>query len=45
VLIHKKDDKDSYITEVLYVPTMKRNLISLGQLLQRGCTMKMEAQS
>ncbi|XP_058746568.1 uncharacterized protein LOC131619496 [Vicia villosa] len=45
VLIHRKDGKKAYITDVLYVPSMKNNLISIGQLLQKGYTMKMEAQA
>jgi len=43
-LIHRKDRKKARITDVLYVPNMKSNLISIGQLLQRY-TMKMEAQA
>ena len=45
VLIHRKDGKEACITDVLYVPNMKSNLISIGQLLQKGYTMKMEAQA
>jgi len=45
VLIHRKDGKKASITDVLYVPNMKSNLISIGQLLQKGYTMKMEAQA
>ena len=29
------------ITEVLYVPTMKNNLLSIGQLLQKGFSMNL----
>ena len=36
VLIHKKNGKRSSINEVLYVPTMHSNLLSLGQLLEKG---------
>ena len=36
VLIHRKDGKRSLINEVLYVPTMHNNLLSLGQLLEKG---------
>ncbi|KHN19804.1 hypothetical protein glysoja_036721, partial [Glycine soja] len=36
VLIHRKDGKRSSINEVLYVPTMHNNLLSLGQLLEKG---------
>jgi len=42
VLIHRKDGKKASITDVLYVPNMKRNLISIGELLQKGYTMKMK---
>jgi len=45
VLIHSNDGKKVSITNVLYVPNMKSNLISIGQLLQKGYTMKMEAQA
>lgn len=34
VLIHRKDGKKASITDVLYVPNMRSNLISIGQLLQ-----------
>jgi hypothetical protein len=42
VMIHGKDGKKSYISNVLYVPRMKINLLSLGKLLGKGNTMKME---
>lgn len=45
VMIHGKDGKKACITGVLYVPNMKSNLISIGQLLQKGYTMKMEEQT
>jgi len=45
VLIHRKDGKKACITHVLYVPNMRSNLISIGQLLQKGYTMKVEAQT
>jgi len=45
VLIHRKDGKKACITDVLYVPNMRSNLISIGQLLQKGYTMKMKAQA
>jgi len=35
VLIHRKDGKKAYITDVLYVPNMRGNLISIDQLLQK----------
>lgn len=42
VLIQRKDGKKAFITDVLYVPQMNNNLLSLGQLLQKGYVMKME---
>lgn len=43
VPIHRKDGKKAYITYVVYVPNMSSNLISIGKLLLKGYTMKMEA--
>lgn len=42
VLIKRKDGMHSYITDVLYVPGMKSNLLSLGQLLEKGYVMEMK---
>ncbi|WVZ09091.1 hypothetical protein V8G54_022437 [Vigna mungo] len=42
VLIARKDGRPIYMHNVLYVPTMKSNLLSLGQLHEKGYTMKME---
>lgn len=42
VLIQRKDGLHSYISDVLYVPGMKSNLLSLGQLLEKGYVMEME---
>lgn len=42
VLIKRKDGSPSFISDVLYVPGMKTNLLSLGQLLEKGYVMKME---
>lgn len=42
VMIKRKDGKQSLITDVLYVPGMKSNLLSLGQLLEKGYRMIME---
>ncbi|XP_047176575.1 uncharacterized protein LOC124843797 [Vigna umbellata] len=39
VLITRKDGRSAYMINVLYVPTMKSNLLSLGQLLEKGYTM------
>ena len=41
VLIQRKDGGQTLITEVLYVPTMKNNLLSIGQLLQKGFSMNL----
>ncbi|XP_014495100.1 uncharacterized protein LOC106757032 [Vigna radiata var. radiata] len=42
ILIKGKDGKPVYLHNVLYVPMMKCNLLSLGQLLEKGFTMKMQ---
>ncbi|XP_019427117.1 PREDICTED: uncharacterized protein LOC109335439 [Lupinus angustifolius] len=42
IMIKKKDGTASYISNVMYVPKMKNNLISLGQLLEKGYNMRME---
>lgn len=36
VLIKRKDGNQSFISDVLFVPCMKNNLLSLGQLLEKG---------
>ncbi|XP_028236619.1 uncharacterized protein LOC114415953 [Glycine soja] len=36
VMIQRKDGQHSFINDVLYVPNMKNNLLSLGQLLEKG---------
>ncbi|XP_028230389.1 uncharacterized protein LOC114410632 [Glycine soja] len=41
VLIQRKDGGQALITEVLYVHTMKNNLLSIGQLLQKGFSMNL----
>ncbi|KHN35688.1 Retrovirus-related Pol polyprotein from transposon TNT 1-94, partial [Glycine soja] len=42
VMIQRKDGHHSFINDVLYVPNMKNNLLSLGQLLEKGYSMQME---
>ncbi|WVZ02011.1 hypothetical protein V8G54_022817 [Vigna mungo] len=42
VLITRKDGKPVYMHNVLYVPTMRSNLLSLGQLLEKGYTMSLQ---
>ena len=41
VAIRRLDGRQAMITNVLYVPGMKSNLISMGQLLEKGFSMKM----
>jgi hypothetical protein len=42
VLIKKKDGEQSLISEVLYIPGMKRNLLSNGQLLEKEYKVSLE---
>jgi len=42
VMIQRKDEQHSFINDVLYVPNMKNNLLSLGQLLEKSYSMQME---
>ena len=42
VVIKRKDGTMSYIEDVLYVPNMRCNLLSLGQLLEKKYRMVME---
>ena len=42
VMIQRKDGQHSFINDVLYVPNMKNNLLSLGQLLEKGYSIQME---
>lgn len=43
VVIKRKYGQHSFISDVLFKPGMKSNLISLGQLLEKGYMMNMEA--
>ncbi|XP_045792104.1 uncharacterized protein LOC123886874 [Trifolium pratense] len=36
VMVQRKNANHTFITDVLYVPSMKHNLLSLGQLLEKG---------
>ena len=36
ILIHLKNGKHEFISNVYYVPDMKNNILSLGQLLEKG---------
>ncbi|XP_073221586.1 uncharacterized protein [Cicer arietinum] len=42
ILIQRRDGKQSFICDVLYVSNMKNNLLRLGQLLEKGYSLKME---
>src|SRR4051812_42084549 len=42
VLIEKKDGGHSMIKDVLYIPGIKCNLLSIGQLLEKGCNIRLE---
>ena len=42
VAFRDTNGKETVIEEVLYVPGLKKNLLSLGQLLQKGFVMTME---
>ncbi|XP_057454964.1 uncharacterized protein LOC130746368 [Lotus japonicus] len=42
VMFQRQNGKTSYIANVLYVPKMKNNLLSLGQLLDKGYEMTLE---
>ncbi|XP_014515563.1 uncharacterized protein LOC106773379 [Vigna radiata var. radiata] len=42
VLITRKNGKPVYMHNVLYVPMMKSNLLSLGQLLEKGYSMQLQ---
>ena len=36
ILFRLKDERHQYISNVYYGPTMKNNILSLGQLLEKG---------
>lgn len=36
ILFHEKDNSHQLISNVYYVPNMKNNVVSLGQLLKKG---------
>lgn len=42
VMITRNKGKPAYVTNVLYVPSMKTNLLSLGQLLEKGFSMNLK---
>ncbi|WVZ16028.1 hypothetical protein V8G54_013594 [Vigna mungo] len=41
IMVRRKDGRPAYMNNVLYVPNMKSNLLSLGQLLEKDYTRKM----
>lgn len=41
VMIKRKDGIQTCISDVLYVPNMKTNLLSLGQLVEKGYSMNL----
>lgn len=43
IVVLKKDGQKATIIDVLYVPLMTSNLISIGQLLAKWYSMKVEA--
>jgi len=42
VVLRDLDGREIIVENVLYVPSLKTNLMSLGQLLEKGLSMKME---
>jgi hypothetical protein len=42
IKICQNDGKKGYISDVYYVPNMKSNILSIGQLLEKGYTIHME---
>jgi sarcosine oxidase delta subunit len=36
VMVQRKNGNHTFVTDVLYVPTMKHNLLSLSQLIEKG---------
>ena len=42
VLISKKDGSNALLSDVLFVPGMKSNLVSIGQLVEKGFKLKCE---
>ncbi|KAM0985723.1 hypothetical protein ACFX13_013181 [Malus domestica] len=42
IKIIQKDGKEEYISDTYYIPGMKSNILSIGQLLQKGYVIHME---
>jgi len=45
ILIRLKDGRHQFISNVYYVPNMKNNILSLGQLLEKGYDIRMKDSS
>ncbi|KAK2988263.1 hypothetical protein RJ640_003134 [Escallonia rubra] len=45
ILLELKNGDQRYISDVYYVPDMKNNILSLGQLLEKGFTVQMKNMS
>jgi len=45
ILIRVKDGRHEFISNVYYVPNMKNNILSLGQLLEKGYDIHMKDSS
>ena len=45
ISIRLKDGRHEFISNVYYVPTMKNNILSLGQLLEKGYDIHMKDSS
>ena len=45
ILIHLKNGRHQFISNVYYVPNMKNNILSLGQFLEKGYDIHMRDQS
>lgn len=42
MIVQSKDDQQTLISDILYVPNTRNNLLSLGQLLVKGFSIQME---
>ncbi|KAM1315693.1 hypothetical protein ACFX2F_019427 [Malus domestica] len=42
IKIIQKDGREEYISDIYYIPGMKSNILSIGQLLQKGYIIHME---
>ncbi|XP_038678783.1 uncharacterized protein LOC119980235 [Tripterygium wilfordii] len=44
VIIYQKDGSHAHISDVYYVPNMRSNILSIGQLLEKGHVLHMEGE-